>query len=206
MTRAVSFPGAVLFANALVPLGMMSYDASTGSLGADPINFVTRATGTLTLFFLVLTLAVTPTRRLLGWNALAPHRRTLGLFAFFYGALHFLTYLWFDAFFDVMQLAADVLGRPFITVGLAAFLLMVPLAFTSTSNAIRRMGGARWRRLHRYAYVIAALGVVHYWLLVKADVWKPLLFGIAVGVLLVFRIVDAWRKRFGAAARAQDAP
>lgn len=197
MAQGVSFAGAVLVTNALVPVAMMAYDAGVGGLGADPIAFVTRTTGTLTLFFLVLTLAVTPLRRVFGWGALGQHRRTLGLVAFGYGALHFLTYLWFDAFFDVLQLGADLVGRPFIAVGLAAFLLMVPLAFTSTAGAMRRLGGARWRRLHRYTYLVAVLGVVHYWSLVKADVAKPLLFAVAVGSLLLFRVVGAWRAALG---------
>ena len=158
--------------------------ALTGGLGANPIDAITDETGTWTLRFLVATLAVTPLRRLTGWSALAPWRRTLGLFAFFYGSLHFLTYLWLDQFFDVAAIVKDIGKRPFITAGFTAFVLMVPLAVTSTARMVRRLGGVAWRRLHRLVYVVAAAGVVHYWWLVKADIRRPLAYAAIVGALL----------------------
>jgi sulfoxide reductase heme-binding subunit YedZ len=194
-TSDMRFVKVALFLNGLVPVAMMGFDALTDRLGTNPVDFVTRTTGTMTLVFLVLTLAVTPARRIFGLSNLIKLRRMLGLYAFFYGLLHFTTYLWLDAFFDVKQIAADVVGRPFITVGLMSFLLMVPLAVTSTNGWIRRMGGKRWGRLHKYVYLIAVGGVVHFWMLVKADILKPLLFAVAIGLLLVYRVVAALRLR-----------
>lgn len=169
--------------------------AFTGGLGANPIDAITDETGTWTLRFLVATLAVTPLRRLTGWSVMAPWRRTLGLFAFFYGSLHFLTYLWLDQFFDVAAIVKDIGKRPFITAGFTAFVLMVPLAVTSTARMVRRLGGVAWRRLHRLVYVVAAAGVVHYWWLVKADIRRPLAYAVIVGALLLARMWWAWRSR-----------
>lgn len=171
------------------PAAYLVWAAFSGGLGANPIEVITRETGTWTLRFLVATLAVTPVRRLTGWSAVAPWRRTLGLFAFFYGSLHFLTYVWLDQFFDIAAILKDIGKRPFITAGFTAFVLMVPLAATSTARMIRRLGGVAWRRLHRLAYLVAAAGVVHYWWLVKADVRRPLAYAVIVGALLAAR---AW--------------
>jgi sulfoxide reductase heme-binding subunit YedZ len=178
------FTKLVIFVNAVVPLAYGIWDAIHGQLGANPIEFVTRTTGTLTLVFLMLTLAVTPARKLLGLAWLGKTRRMLGLFAFFYAALHFLTYLWLDQFFALGAILADVLTRPFIAVGLLAFGLMVPLAWTSTNAAVKRLGGKKWQKLHRYSYHVTILGVVHYWLLVKADHTGPIAFA-AIGALLL---------------------
>lgn len=175
------------------PAAYLVWAAFTGGLGANPIEAITRETGTWTLRFLVATLAVTPLRRLTGWSALAPWRRTLGLFAFFYGSLHFLTYLWLDQFFDFGAIVKDIGKRPFITAGFTAFVLMVPLAVTSTARMVRRLGGVAWRRLHRLVYVVVAAGVVHYWWLVKADIRRPLAYAVIVGVLLLARMWWAWR-------------
>lgn len=183
--------GALGFGPAVYLLGA----ALAGGLGANPIDAITDETGTWTLRFLVATLAVTPLRRLTGWSALAPWRRTLGLFAFFYGSLHFLTYIWLDQFFDVAAIVKDIGKRPFITAGFTAFVLMVPLAVTSTARMVRRLGGVAWRRLHRLVYVVAAAGVVHYWWLVKADIRRPLAYAAIVGALLLARIWWAWRGR-----------
>jgi methionine sulfoxide reductase heme-binding subunit len=142
---------------------------------------------------LLITLAVTPARRLTGWNRLIQLRRMLGLFAFFYGSLHFVTYIWLDQFFAVEEIIADVMERPFITVGFASFVLLIPLALTSTTAMIKRLGGKWWQRLHRLVYAIAIGGVVHYLWLVKADIQQPLLYGSILGALLVYRLWD----RFG---------
>lgn len=183
----------VVFVAALGPVAYLVWGAFASRLGANPIDVITDETGTWTLRFLVLTLAVTPLRRLTGWGSLASFRRMLGLFAFFYGTLHFLTYLWLDQFFDLAAIAKDIGKRPFITAGFTAFSLMVPLAATSTARMTRRLGGRAWRRLHRLAYVSAAAGVVHYWWLVKADIRRPLAYGVVVAVLLAARAIWAWR-------------
>lgn len=184
---------ATVVVNGLVPFAILAWDAAHGRLGVNPVEFVTRTTGTLCLTFLMLTLAVTPIRRLTGWGGVMKLRRMLGLFAFFYGGLHLVTYLWFDQFFHLGPILADVVGRPFILIGLLAFGLMVPLAWTSTSAWVKRLGGERWRRLHRRVYAVAALGVLHYLLLVKADLARPLGFATALGVLLGVRLVWALR-------------
>jgi methionine sulfoxide reductase heme-binding subunit len=193
---------ACAFLAALGPLAYLVHGIVTRSLGANPIDAVTDATGTWTLRFLVLTLLVTPLRRWTGWNALIRLRRMLGLFAFFYGCLHFLTYVWLDQFFAVDAILRDIVKRPFITVGFAAFTLMLPLAVTSTAGWIRRLGGRRWNLLHRLIYVSAVLGVVHYWWLVKADTARPLRYGAIVAALLLARVVFAYNARHAASARA----
>jgi sulfoxide reductase heme-binding subunit YedZ len=181
----------IVFLLCLVPLGMLAWRATHNGLGANPIEFVTHATGDWTLRFLVFTLFVTPARKLLGRPDLIRFRRMLGLYAFFYGSLHFLTYLVADKFFDVAEITADIAKRPFITVGFLGFILMLPLALTSTASSIRRLGGKNWRALHRLVYVSAVAGVVHYWWLVKSDVRLPLLYGVLVGTLLAYRAVMA---------------
>ncbi len=189
------FTKVVLFVNALVPLAYGVWDAARGQLGANPIEFVTRTTGTLTLVFLLLTLAVTPARKLFGLPWLVKTRRMLGLFAFFYAALHFLTYVWLDQFFAAGAILTDALTRPFVAVGLIAFFLMAPLAWTSTNAAVKRMGGKRWQKLHRYTYHVMVLGIVHYWLLVKADKTGPVIFGALAGVLLGWRLWVFFKQR-----------
>jgi sulfoxide reductase heme-binding subunit YedZ len=182
-------------AAALAPLAWLSLGAWRGWLGANPIETITRSTGVWTLRFLVITLAVTPLRWATGWNDLIRFRRMLGLFAFFYGTLHLFTYLWLDQFFDWGAIAKDVVKRPFITAGFSAFVLLVPLAITSTAGMIRRLGGRAWRRLHRLAYVAAALGVVHYWWLVKLDTRPPRNYGIVLAALLAVRVWTSVRRR-----------
>jgi sulfoxide reductase heme-binding subunit YedZ len=179
----------VLFAASLGPLAWLAWAAWAHRLGANPISTITLETGTWTLRFLVITLAVTPVRRLTGWNDIIRFRRMLGLFAFFYGSLHLLTYVWLDQFFDWHSIVKDVAKRPFITAGATAFLLMVPLAATSTAGMIRRLGGRAWRRLHRLVYVSAALGVLHYWWLVKADIRRPRAYAVVLAVLLGSRLL-----------------
>ena len=178
----------VVFALCLAPLGLLGWTAYTGNLGANPIEYITHATGDWTLRFLCITLAVTPLRKLLKQPNLIRFRRMLGLFAFFYGCLHLTTYFWLDKFFDWQEILKDVAKRRFITMGFLAFVLMIPLAITSTTWAIRRLGGARWRRLHQLVYVSAIAGVIHYYWLVKSDVRLPVLYAAIAAILLAYRI------------------
>ncbi|MBS0336959.1 MAG: sulfoxide reductase heme-binding subunit YedZ [Proteobacteria bacterium] len=182
----VSWIKAGLFAACLAPLARLVYGAFTDRLGANPIETITRSTGWWTLFLLAATLAVTPLRRLSGANWLLRLRRMLGLFAFFYALAHFTTFIWFDHWFDAAEILKDVVKRPFVTVGFAAFLLLLPLAATSNSAMVRRLG-RNWQRLHRLAYAIAVLGVLHFWWLVKRDLTEPILFALAFAALLAFR-------------------
>ncbi|HEX8503402.1 MAG TPA: protein-methionine-sulfoxide reductase heme-binding subunit MsrQ [Pyrinomonadaceae bacterium] len=190
----IKFYRLVLFVNALVPLALLGWDWRGGRLGANPLDFLTRTTGTLTLVFLALTLAVTPLRKLTGANWLVRLRRMLGLYAFFYGSLHLTAYVWFDKAFDASAIAQDVARRRFILVGVLAFTSMVPLAVTSTDRMIKRLGGKRWQKLHRLAYLSAAAGVFHYYLLVKSDVRKPLAFAAVVAALLAYRAYVSYTK------------
>jgi methionine sulfoxide reductase heme-binding subunit len=192
---------APVFVACLLPVAYLSWGAAAGLLGANPIKTITEETGTWTLRFLVLTLAVTPLRRWAGLHALLRFRRMLGLFAFFYGSLHLVTYVWLDQFFVVPDILKDIAKRPFITMGMTAFALMVPLALTSTTGWIRRLG-RRWQTLHRLAYLSAIAGVVHYWWLVKADTSRPLRYAALVGVLLAARVAWAWRTSVGRATVA----
>ncbi|RJG00148.1 protein-methionine-sulfoxide reductase heme-binding subunit MsrQ [Noviherbaspirillum saxi] len=180
----------VLFIAALGPLARLVLFGFADKLGANPIEFITRNTGDWTLYFLCLTLSVTPLRRISGWNWLIKLRRMLGLFAFFYATLHFTTFLWFDHFFDIDEMLKDVVKRPFITVGFTAFVLLIPLAVTSTNAMVRRLGGKRWQLLHRLVYVIASLGILHFWWMKagKNDFAEPILFGTIVAVLLLSRV------------------
>jgi len=182
-----------VFVASLAPLAYLLLGAWRGSLGANPIEAITRATGVWTLRFMLITLAVTPARWLTGWNGVVRVRRMLGLFAFFYGSLHLVTYVWLDQFFDWAAIVRDVAKRPFITAGFSAYLLLVPLAMTSTAGMIRRLGGRTWRRLHRLAYAAAALGVVHYWWLVKADIRPPRNYAILLALLLLVRLFAFYR-------------
>ena len=182
------FAKLVLFVNGLVPLTLLLWDLYRKQVGANPLEFVTRTTGMLTLVFLLISLAVTPLRRVTGVNWLIRFRRMLGLFAFFYGSLHLLTYVAFDRFFHLTTIPGDVLKRPFIAIGMTAFFLMLPLAITSTDKMVKRLGGKRWMRLHRIVYLAGILGVLHYYMLVKSDVRLPLTFAFLLAVLLGFRI------------------
>ena len=183
-----------VFLLCLVPLGLLGWRALHGGLTANPIEFITHATGDWTLRFLVITLCVTPLRKILGLPELIRFRRMLGLFAIFYACLHFTTYIWLDKFFDLSEVWKDVAKRKYITVGFTAFVLLIPLALTSTAGMIRRLGGKRWQMLHRLIYVSAALGVVHYYWLVKSAVIKPLTYGAIVAVLLLWRLLDSISK------------
>jgi sulfoxide reductase heme-binding subunit YedZ len=188
----------------LLPLMRLLVLGAVGGLGANPIEFITRSTGTWTLVGLMVILSVTPMRRLTGRAELVRYRRMLGLFTFFYAALHFITYVWLDQFFDPAAIARDIVKRPFITLGFTAFVLLVPLAATS-SNAMMRRLGRRWRQLHRLIYLIALLGVIHYLWLVKKDLTEPLIYGAVLVLLMALRLpwgvslLQAARSRLGSA-------
>ena len=196
-TPDIKFTRVLIFVNAIVPLALLAWDAFFHHLGANPVEFATRTTGVLTLITLFVSLAVTPLRQATGANWLIKFRRMLGLFAFFYGCLHLLTYVWFDKFFRVSEIAHDTLQRPFIFVGMASWLLLVPLAVTSTNAMIKRLGGKRWQSLHRLVYLIAIGGVLHYYMLVKADTRIPYMFAAVLAVLLGYRLVKAMNKSAG---------
>ncbi|MDT7687633.1 MAG: methionine sulfoxide reductase heme-binding subunit [Acidobacteriota bacterium] len=198
LMKDIKFYKLAVFVNALVPLALLCWDWRRGQVGANPLDFLTRTTGTLTLVFLALTLVITPLRKLSGVQWLVRLRRMLGLYAFFYGSLHFMTYVWFDKSFDFSAIAQDVVRRWFILVGMLAFFSMVPLAITSTDKMIKRLGGKRWQKLHRLTYLSAAAGVFHYYLLVKSDIRKPLAFAAVIALLLGYRVFVAYTKRLKA--------
>jgi methionine sulfoxide reductase heme-binding subunit len=183
----------IVFITGLLPFVRLAIATVNDDLGANPVEFITRNTGDWTLYFLCITLAVTPLRRLTQWPWLIRLRRMLGLFAFFYATLHFTTFLWFDHFFDLQEMWKDVLKRPFITVGFIAFVLLIPLAATSTNGMVKRLGGKRWQALHRTIYIIAPLAIVHFWWMKagKNDFAQPILFGLIVAGLLTIRVY--WR-------------
>ena len=182
-----------IFLACLLPLAALGLKAWHGELGANPIEVITHATGDWTMRLLLVTLSITPLRMLTRQYWLIRLRRMIGLFAFFYGCLHFTTYIWLDKFFDLHAMLADVEKRRFITVGFLGFVLLIPLALTSTAGWIRRLGGKRWQRLHRLIYVTAVAGVIHYIWLVKADLRKPLQYAMVLGVLLAYRMA-VWLK------------
>ena len=184
----VNFNKLLIWVNALVPLGLLGYDGVRGQLGANPIEFFLRTTGVLTLTFLLITLSITPLRKLFGMNQLIKYRRLLGLFAFFYGVIHLSTYFIFDRDASVSSMVEDVVKRRFILFGMSALLLMVPLAVTSTNGMIKRLGGKRWQRLHRLVYISGLLGVIHFWMIVKSDIFYPAIFGLVLVSLLGYRI------------------
>lgn len=197
-TPDINFTRIVVFTNALVPALLLTWDAYQQKLGANPIEFATRATGALTLVFLFITLAITPLRKLTGAHWLVKFRRMLGLYSFFYGCLHLLTYVWFDKFFSAREIVEDVYARPFITVGMVSFLLLVPLAVTSTNRMIKLLGGKRWAKLHKLTYVAATGGLIHYYMGVKADTTIPIIFAVVLAALLGYRWV---RSRLDAATK-----
>jgi methionine sulfoxide reductase heme-binding subunit len=195
----------LLFAACITPLALLAWRAYNAELTANPIEFITHFTGDWTIRLVVAALAISPLRKLLGFPALIRYRRMVGLFAFFYGSLHFLTYLWLDKFFDLHAIAADVVKRPFITAGFTAFICMIPLAVTSTAGWIRRLGGKRWQRLHTLVYITAIAGVVHYYWLVKSDIRLPALYGALVALELGQRALMRVRKPSPRPAQATTA-
>ena len=177
----------------MMPLMRLIAGFPLGWLGANPIEFITRSTGTWTLVSLAVTLSITPLRKWLNWPWLIRLRRTAGLLAFFYAGLHFTTYIWFDRFFDVEDIVKDIIKRPFITVGFAAFVLLIPLAATSKNSIIKKLGAKRWQRIHYLIYLIAILAVIHYWWLVKKDLTQPIIYACVFAVLLGMRLI--WKLR-----------
>jgi methionine sulfoxide reductase heme-binding subunit len=178
----------LVFLLGLAPLFWLGWRAWNNRLTANPIEFITHYTGDWTLRLIIIGLCVTPLRKILNLPNLIRYRRMIGLFAFFYGCLHFTTWIWLDKFFDPHELWADVVKRRYITVGFTGFVLLIPLAVTSTAGWIRRLGGKRWQLLHRLVYVTAVCGVVHYYWLVKSDIRLPVFYGLLVALVLGWRL------------------
>jgi methionine sulfoxide reductase heme-binding subunit len=181
----------VLLIDGLIPAGMLGFWAATDRMGANPVDFFTRTTGTLGMIFLLLSLAVTPLRKVSGWGQIGKLRRIMGLLAFFYVFLHFTAWVWFDQSFSLSGMVGDVFQRPFIALGFAAFAFMVPMAVTSTNGWIKRLGGKRWQKIHRRVYLVGVLAVLHFAFLVKADLRLPVMYGGFLVLLLGYRIVTA---------------
>jgi len=180
----------VIWALCLSPANLLAWKATHDLLGANPLSEITLTTGHWTLYLLLTTLAISPLRKITRLNWLIRFRRLVGLFAFFYGCLHLMTYLWFDKAFDLHEIVKDIYKRPFITAGMTAWILMLPLALTSTGASIRWLGGKRWQKLHRLIYFSAIAGVVHFWWLVKRDLTRPEIMAAILTLLLAFRIID----------------
>ena len=187
----------VLFAAALMPAAALAYNAYSGDLTANPVDYIEDFTGDWTIAMLVISLCVTPIRRITKWNEIIKVRRMLGLFAFFYGLLHLVTYFVFIRSVVPAVIVRDVIEHPYVAIGMASLIMMIPLAITSTNGAVKRLGAKNWKRLHRLAYTAAIAGVIHYWMLVKADVSLPAAFTIAIGVLLLVRLVSVLLKQRG---------
>jgi sulfoxide reductase heme-binding subunit YedZ len=185
----------VAFTACLVPGVLLIWRAATDALGAEPIEAITLTTGDWALRMLLITLTVTPLRQLTGWHTLIRLRQMFGLYAFFYASLHFLTYIVLDQFFAWQFIIEDIAERPYILVGFSAFVLLIPLAATSTNRMLQRLGGKRWQRLHRLAYIVPILGVLHFLWLVKADITEPAIYALILTVLLGYRVVRARRRR-----------
>jgi len=192
--RALGWTKAVVFVLCLAPLARLVVGAAIDLLGVNPVETIRRSTGTWTLVFVLVTLSVTPLRRFTGWHWLARLRRMFGLYAFFYAVLHLTSYVWLEQFFDVAAIVKDIVKRPFITIGFAAFAMMIPLAVTSTDAMVRRIGGQNWIALHRLVYVLAICGVIHYWWLVKRDITQPAIYALVLALLLAYRVASALRK------------
>ena len=200
LTRIISSRWAKpsMFLICLLPALVLGWRAWSQDLGANPIEYITHSTGDWTLRLLLITLTVTPMRSVLQLPQLIRFRRMLGLFAFFYGCLHFLTYVWLDKFFDTKDILRDIGKRPFVTVGFASLMLMALLAVTSTASWIRRLGGRRWQLLHRLIYFSGLAGVIHYYWLVKSDIRLPALYGTLLFLLMAYRLfvfAAKWRER-----------
>jgi sulfoxide reductase heme-binding subunit YedZ len=183
----------LIFINSLVPLVFLLWDWYFNQLGANPVEFFLRTTGILTLTFLLITLAISPLRKIFGWNQLIKFRRMLGLYAFFYGALHLITYSIFDKSLDLPAIVSDIWQRPFIAVGMLALTLMIPLAVTSTNGMIKRLGGKNWQKLHRLIYLTAILGLIHFFWIQKSDYSYPILYGLVLALLLGYRIYAKYK-------------
>ena len=195
---------AAVFLACLIPLGHLVWQGFRNRLGANPVEFITHSTGWWTLVFILITLCVTPLRRLAGLPWLLRLRRILGLFAFFYASLHFTTYIWLDQFFDWKDIVKDIGKRPFIMLGFAAFVLLIPLAITSTNAMVKHLGAKRWQWLHRLIYVLSALGVAHFWWLVKKDTTEPFIFAVLLAALLIICLLYLLRQQRANAAAASS--
>jgi len=195
MTLTVKQLKITVFISSLIPACWLVFALLTNQLGANPIEAVTRESGLWALKFLVLTLTITPLRWLTGWSMLGSIRRMLGLYVFFYALIHMLLYLWLDQFFDVNEIIKDIIKRPFITIGFFTFTSLIPLVITSNNAMVKKLGGARWKQLHKLTYFIAAASCVHFYMLVKADKLEPLLYGLVVVLLLGVRIYKAIAKK-----------
>lgn len=189
----VKFNKILISLNAFVPLILFAWDGFRGNLGTNPIEFFLRTTGVLTLIFLLITLAVTPLRKIFSWNESIKYRRILGLYAFFYGTLHLITYSIFDKSLSFSAIVSDTFQRPFIFIGMLAFTLMIPLAVTSTNAMIKRLG-KNWAKLHKLTYLVAIGGVIHFYLIVKSDIFYPVLFGLILLILLSYRLFESNKK------------
>lgn len=189
------FAKLLVLVNCAVPAAVLGWDAWHHKLGANPVNYAILTTGMLALIFLLLTLLVTPLRKVSGWNWIIFSRRTLGLYAFFYALAHFLIFFGFDRSFSVSSTVSEMVKRKYLLVGITGLLVMVPLAVTSTNAMIKRLGGKRWRTLHRLAYVAAIAGVLHYYMQTKKDIRQPLIFATVLAVLLGYRLLESWRQR-----------
>jgi len=200
---------ATVFVACLIPLGHLVWQGFRNRLGANPVEFITHSTGWWTLAFILITLCVTPLRRLFALPWLVRLRRMLGLFAFFYASLHFITYIWLDQFFDWKDIVEDIGKRPFIMLGFSAFVLLIPLAITSTNAMVKRLGARRWQWLHRLIYVLSALGAAHFWWLVKKDITEPFIFAVLLAALFIIRLLYLLKQQRSAsrpsAARSQVA-
>lgn len=190
----VKFNKILISINAFIPLSLFAWDGFRGNLGTNPIEFFLRTTGVLCLISLLITLSVTPLRKIFGWNSLIKYRRMLGLYAFFYGVLHLVTYSIFDKSLSLSAIVSDTFQRPFIAVGMLAFAMMIPLAVTSTNAMIKRMGGKNWAKLHKLTYLIAIGGVLHFYMIVKSDIFYPVIFALVLAILLFYRFYDSNKK------------
>ena len=182
----------IVFVLCGIPAGLLVFDIFTGNISADPIEDLTRVTGVWGLRLILLTLAITPLRQITGINQLILLRRMLGVYAFFYIVLHFLTWFVVDNFFDFQRIIEDIIERYYILFGSLAFLMMIPLAITSTNGMVRRLGGKRWTKLHKLVYILSILGVLHFYLQVKADITEPVIYAVILAVLLGYRV---WKSR-----------
>jgi len=200
---------AAVFLACLVPLAHLFWQGARNHLGANPVEYITHSTGWWALALILITLCVTPVRRIAGLPWLLRFRRMLGLFAFFYASLHFITYVWLDQFFVWKDIVKDIGKRPFIMLGFSAFVLLIPLAITSTNAMVKRLGAKRWQWLHRLIYVLSALGVAHFWWLVKKDITEPFIFAVLLALLLIIRLLTLLKHQRSAsppsAARSQVA-
>jgi sulfoxide reductase heme-binding subunit YedZ len=187
----INFNKAIIFFNGIIPFILLAWDGFNQKLGANPQEFIIHTTGSCTIIFLLLTLSISPLRKITGWHTLTRYRRMLGLFAFFYISLHFLSYGWFNKFFNVGKILEDIFKRQFIFIGLISFLILLALAITSSNRMVKRLGGQRWKKLHWYVYPATVLGVIHYWMSVKLDTSRPTIYMTILIILLAYRYFSA---------------